>query len=102
MRDTRAEVILTIVNALVLPVADDVDWYRGWLSVDAEGRIAGLGEGEPPSLSGHVVDAGGAFVAPGFVSAHSHLFTSGMRGMTPGDTLYPWVAVQSDFIAGAD
>jgi cytosine/adenosine deaminase-related metal-dependent hydrolase len=107
---------LTIVNAVVLPMADGVDWFRGWLHVGADGRIAALGEGQPPAGtatplagagsdaigSGEVLDAKGAFVAPGFVSAHSHIFTSGMRGMTPGDGLYGWVGEQSTFISGAD
>ncbi|RFA13983.1 cytosine deaminase [Subtercola boreus] len=95
--------LLTIVNAVIIPVADGTDWFRGWMSVDSDGRISGLGEGEPPSTAeGELLDVGGAFVAPGFVSAHSHIFTSGMRGMTPGDNLYGWVGVQSEFISAAD
>ena len=108
---------LTIVNAVILPMADGVDWFRGWLSVGDDGRISGMGEGHPPAGraatpwaeagegligSGEVFDAKGAFVAPGFISAHSHIFTSGMRGMTPGDELYGWVGEQSTFISGAD
>jgi cytosine/adenosine deaminase-related metal-dependent hydrolase len=97
-------------------MADGTDWFRGWMTVGHDGRITGLGEGEPPAgtggtgpdapdapgASGRVLDAHGAFVAPGFVSAHSHIFTSGMRGMTPGDPLYGWVGEQSTFISGAD
>ncbi|MFB2579607.1 amidohydrolase family protein [Herbiconiux sp. P15] len=106
---------LTVVNAVVIPMADGVEWFRGWLRVGDDGRIAGLGAGDPPALDDgadgaagdepgehDVFDARGAFVAPGFISAHSHLFTSGMRGMTPGDNLYGWVGEQSTFIAGAD
>ncbi|CAN5360988.1 hypothetical protein BH09ACT6_BH09ACT6_01240 [soil metagenome] len=95
--------VSTIVNAVIIPMSDGTDWFRGWMSVDSDGRISGLGEGEAPASStGPVLDAQGSFVAPGFVSAHSHLFTSGMRGMTPGDNLYGWVGTQSSFIAGAD
>lgn len=87
-----------------VPIVPGKDWFRGWISVDADGLVAALGEGDAPSearLADEVLDAAGAFVAPGFISAHSHLFTSGMRGMTPGDPLYGWVGEQSAFIARA-
>lgn len=81
---------LVVTNAVLIPVADGgPDWFRGWLHVGDDGRIAGLGTGEPPA--GPVLDVGGALVAPGFVSAHSHLFTSGLRGIAAGSSLYPWV-----------
>ncbi|MBD8060005.1 amidohydrolase family protein [Cellulomonas sp. JH27-2] len=87
---------LLVHNALLIPVADAArDWFPGWLLVDDDGRIAAIeaGEPDPALLAGgvEVLDAGGAIVAPGFVSAHSHLFTSGMRGISAGSTLYPWV-----------
>ncbi|GAA1210476.1 amidohydrolase family protein [Pseudonocardia alaniniphila] len=47
-------------------------------------------------------DAGGAIVAPGFVSAHSHLFTSGLRGIAPASTLYPWLRAMSEVFRHAD
>jgi 5-methylthioadenosine/S-adenosylhomocysteine deaminase len=83
-------------DALIIPVSSSgPEWFLGWLLVGDDGRIAALGEGAPdPALleSGvPTLDVGGAIVAPGFVSAHSHLFTSGMRGISPGSTLYPWV-----------
>ncbi len=101
---------LTVTNAVVIPMADGADWFRGWFTVGHDGLIAAMGEGEPPRAAegeeaigtGEVLDVGGAFVAPGFVSAHSHIFTSGMRGMTPGDSLYGWVGEQSTFVSGAD
>jgi cytosine/adenosine deaminase-related metal-dependent hydrolase len=102
-----APAALTVVDAVILPMADRREWFRGWLSVGADGRISGLGEGVHPLLRtapdalGEIVDAGGAFVAPGFVSAHSHIFSSGMRGMTPGEPLYGWVAEQAQFTSGA-
>ncbi|GLK16821.1 amidohydrolase family protein [Herbiconiux flava] len=124
---SEASTLLTIVNAVVIPLADGpvlggaatggaggaaagaggTGWFRGWLAVGADGRIEAMGEGAlPPEResigSGEVLDAKGAFLAPGFVSAHSHIFTSGMRGMTPGEPLYGWVGEQSTFIAGAD
>lgn len=91
---------LLVVGAVVIPVAGE--WFRGWLAVDDDGRIAGLGAGEPPPADGEVLDVGGAFVAPGFVSAHSHLFTSGLRGIAPDATLYPWVRAMMEVFAHCD
>ena len=94
---------LTVVDALLVPVADTGPaWLRGWLTVGDDGRITGIGPGEPPVLSGDVLDAGGAIVAPGFVSAHSHLFTSGFRGIAPDATLYPWVRAMMEVMAHTD
>ena len=95
--------MLTVVDALLVPVADTgPTWLRGWLTVGDDGRITGIGPGEPPVLSGDVLDAGGAIVAPGFVSAHSHLFTSGFRGIAPDATLYPWVRAMMEVMAHTD
>ena len=87
---------LLVHDALLLPVSSQgPDWFLGWFLVGDDGRIVSMGEGAPDAsllVSGvPLLDAGGAIVAPGFVSAHSHLFTSGMRGISPGSTLYPWV-----------
>ena len=79
----------TFHNALVLPVVGEKPWFWGWLSVDDEGRISGIGEGSPPPdapLPHH--DLGGCFLAPGFVSAHSHIYTGGMRGVAASSPLY--------------
>jgi cytosine/adenosine deaminase-related metal-dependent hydrolase len=96
-------VTLTVTNAVVIPVADSgPDWFSGWLRVGDDGRITGLGPGEPPLLADEVLDVEGAIVAPGFVSAHSHLFTSGLRGIAPGSTLYPWVQAMMQVFARAD
>ena len=95
----------TVVNALLIPVADEQpDWFHGWMRIGGDGRIVGIGAGDPPP--GHegdyVLDVGGAMVAPGFVSAHSHLFTSGLRGIAPGSTLYPWVRAMMEVFRHAD
>jgi 5-methylthioadenosine/S-adenosylhomocysteine deaminase len=93
----------TVTNAVLIPVADaGPDWFTGWLTVGDDGRITGIGPGEPPAPTGDVLDVGGAMVGPGFVSAHSHLFTSGLRGIAPGSTLYPWVQAMMKVFAKAD
>jgi cytosine/adenosine deaminase-related metal-dependent hydrolase len=92
---------LTVRNAILLPVAGDREWLHGWLTVAADGRISGIGEGEPPATEGEIVDAAGAFVAPGFVSAHSHIYTGGMRGVAASSTLYPWVTRNTEMLLAA-
>ncbi len=77
---------------------------EGWLSVGADGRIAGLGRGEPPGrlAAEEELDARGSFLAPGFVSAHSHLFTSGLRGMGSDQALYGWSRALSPILGQLD
>jgi 5-methylthioadenosine/S-adenosylhomocysteine deaminase len=50
-----------------------------------DGRIAAIGSGTPDATADETLDVAGAFVAPGFVSSHSHLFTSGLRGLGVAD-----------------
>jgi cytosine/adenosine deaminase-related metal-dependent hydrolase len=93
----------TFHNALVLPVTGEQPWFWGWLSVDDDGRILGMGEGSPPRdapLPHH--DVKGCFLAPGFVSAHSHIYTGGMRGVAASSPLYEWVSLNSQMLLGAD
>ncbi|WP_375400514.1 amidohydrolase family protein [uncultured Amnibacterium sp.] len=73
----------------------------GWMLVE-HGRITATGAGDPPAVPGaRVLDVGGAFVAPGFVSAHSHLFTSGARGLGADETLYGWCDEMLGLMGGA-
>ena len=78
--------------------------FTGWISVGPEGLIAGLGAGDPPAglQATEYVEAGEAFVAPGFVSAHSHLFTSGSRGLGADQPLYGWIDAMTTFTRHAD
>ena len=85
---------LLVINArlITIPAGSDDPGYieRGWMRVE-DGRIAAIGAGDPTdSKADEVLDVDGAFVAPGFVSSHSHLFTSGLRGLGVADTLYGW------------
>ncbi|MDL9948657.1 amidohydrolase family protein [Gordonia sp. ABSL11-1] len=93
----------TFVNALVLPVTGDRTWFWGWLSVDESGRITGVGEGTPPADAPQPWrDLDGCFLAPGFVSAHSHIYTGGMRGVAPNSPLYEWVSLNGQMLLGAE
>ena len=85
---------LLIVNARLITVpagtADPGYHENGWLLVRGD-RIADLGDGLPPDVPGiEILDVAGSFVAPGFVSSHSHLFTSASRGLGVEQTLYGW------------
>lgn len=52
---------------------------RGWVGM-SEGRIVGVGSGDPPP-AGEVVDCSGDVILPGFVNAHAHLLGAFVRGM---------------------
>ncbi len=90
---------LLVTHARLITVAagrDDPGYIEhGWMLV-ADGRIAAIGEGDPDAgtlaqaADGETLDVQGAFIAPGFISAHSHLFTSGSRGLGVAETLYGW------------
>lgn len=87
---------LLVVHARLITIpagtADPGYIDGGWMLVGDDGRIAALGAGDVPAgtSADETLDAAGAFVAPGFVSSHSHLFTSGLRGLGVADTLYGW------------
>lgn len=95
---------LLVVNArlITVPAGTDDPGYleRGWMRVE-NGRIAAIGEGDAPASASvdEVLDVDGAFVAPGFVSSHSHLFTSGLRGLGVSETLYGWCDSMLGFTA---
>jgi len=84
--------MMLVVNALLIPVATDGPDVvaEGWMLVGDDGIIVATGSGTPPVVDADVLDVAGAFVAPGFVSSHSHLFTSATRGLGVDQTLYGW------------
>ena len=85
--------LVTNARLITMPAGTDDPGYleRGWMLVD-DGRISAIGAGDPPASASadETLDVAGAFVAPGFVSSHSHLFTSGLRGLGVAETLYGW------------
>lgn len=93
--------MLLVTNALLVPVSPtEPDVIPdGWMLVADDGTIDSLGSGTPPTVDAEHLDAGGAFVAPGFVSSHSHLFTSGLRGLGVDQTLYGWCDSMLGFTA---
>jgi len=85
--------LLVVRNAWLLTAEPGVQPCLGHLVVGADGKISAVGPGEPPSgnTAASFLDAGGKLVAPGFVSAHSHLFQSPLRGLGTDQTLYGWL-----------
>lgn len=90
---------LVVRNGLLFTMAPhQPDPFVGWMEVGDDGRILAIGVGPyAGDLGGaaQVIDATGKFIAPGFVSAHSHLHTSGTRGIAVDKSLYEWVAAMT-------
>jgi cytosine/adenosine deaminase-related metal-dependent hydrolase len=85
---------LIVINArLFTMAAGQKEVFTGYLVVDADGRIASVGEGTPPaSLKARQTwDAGGHWIIPGFLSAHSHLWQAAFRGIAADKTLPGWL-----------
>ncbi|PPF42739.1 cytosine deaminase [Pseudoclavibacter sp. AY1F1] len=83
--------LVTHARLITIPTGSTDAGYieDGWMLVE-DGRIAAIGSGAPSVTADETLDVAGKFVAPGFVSSHSHLFTSGLRGLGVADTLYGW------------
>ncbi|MCA0145297.1 amidohydrolase family protein [Blastococcus sp. LR1] len=102
---------LLVHDAVLLTLDPDrPDPFRGWFTVGDDGRLLTVEAGNPPPdvLAGlraeQVLDVGGALVGPGFVSSHSHLFTSASRGLGTDLSLYGWIEamLRYTFAAGAE
>ena len=82
------------------------DPFRGWFSVADDGRIAAVEPGNPPAAevaaASRVLELTGRLVGPGFVSAHSHLFTSASRGLGTDESLYGWIQAMTRYTDPAD
>lgn len=95
---------LTVVGGTLLTMAPGSGPLApGWMTVGSDGRILAVGAGDPPPGGhGRVLDVSGCLVAPGFVSAHSHLFTSGSRGLGMDQSLYGWIDAMTRYTRAAD
>jgi len=72
----------------------------GYMTVGADGKIGAVSAGDVPAgvTADRVLDAHGRFVAPGFISAHSHLAFSPLRGLGHTETLYGWIRASTRFL----
>jgi len=89
----RLASMLVVRNAQIITGQPGAEPFLGYMAVGVDGRIASIGPGEPPSWNHETtpIDAGGSIVAPGFISAHSHLFQSPLRGLGTSKSLYGWL-----------
>ncbi|APE36768.1 hypothetical protein BOX37_25740 [Nocardia mangyaensis] len=79
------------VDGLFVPVHDGAEPYRGFLTTE-NGVVTATGPGSPEIPAGAtVLDLAGKLVLPGFVSAHSHLWQSVLRGLADGCSTYGWI-----------
>ncbi|NYF78623.1 amidohydrolase family protein [Granulicella arctica] len=85
---------LLVRNATLFTMASGQrEPFLGYVVVERGGRIAAVEKGDPPAVvrADVVWDAGGAWVIPGFISAHSHLWQSAYRGLAADKTLLGWI-----------
>ena len=78
-----------IRNATILTMNDRLDIIEGAVAVDG-GRIVSVGA-EPDSPCDHVVNAGGAYLLPGFIQTHVHLCQTLFRSYADDMPLLEWL-----------
>src|SRR5258707_5961525 len=85
---------LVVKNAFILTMAKDQrEPVRGYLVVGEDGRLSAVAAGDPPGglQAKESLDAGGHWIIPGFISAHSHLWQSALRGLVSDQTMLGWI-----------
>ena len=93
-QSTTAPAKLLVKNAFVLTMAaGQREPVKGYLVVGQDGRLSAVAAGDPPTnlAAEQTLDAGGHWVIPGFISAHSHLWQSAFRGLGADKTLLGWI-----------
>ncbi|MDQ3486968.1 MAG: 5'-deoxyadenosine deaminase [Acidobacteriota bacterium] len=78
-----------IRNATILTMNDRVEIVHGAVSA-ADGRIRSVGP-EPEGTWDSVIDAGGAYLLPGFIQTHIHLCQTLFRGYADDMPLLDWL-----------
>jgi 5-methylthioadenosine/S-adenosylhomocysteine deaminase len=73
--------------------------FIGYMTVGADGKIIAVSPGAPPAdlTADRIVDVGGKFVAPGFISTHSHLADSALRGVGNDQNLAGWGVARQEY-----
>ncbi|HEX5474939.1 MAG TPA: 5'-deoxyadenosine deaminase [Vicinamibacterales bacterium] len=88
-RLTLASRSLLLRGATILTMNDALEIVEGAVSV-RDGRIASVGP-EPAERHDLVIDAGGAYLLPGFVQTHVHLCQTLFRGLADDMPLLEWL-----------
>src|SRR4051812_31146961 len=94
---------LLVLNAtLVTMEPDQLEPFLGYIAVGTDGRIAEIGHGAPPAgiKAEQTLDAGEQVIMPGFLSGHSHLAASVMRGINSGRELDGMIDFRPAFMDG--
>ena len=84
---------LLLENATIISVAaDQPDAFVGYMVVDEKGIISDIAAGAAPEsvVAEQEIDLDGKIIAPGFISAHSHIYMSPLRGLGHDVNLYGW------------
>jgi 5-methylthioadenosine/S-adenosylhomocysteine deaminase len=81
-----------IRHATVITMTDGLDVFHGAVSI-RDGRIAAVGA-EPDGAHDVVIDAGGAYLVPGFVQTHIHLCQTLFRGYADDLRLLDWLRLR--------
>lgn len=83
---------LVVENARFITMAPGDVPFLGYMLVDKEGRIASIEEGPVPNGLNvqRRINARGSVITPGFISAHSHIYMSPLRGLGHTQNLYGW------------
>ncbi len=71
----REDDVLAITGATILTMTGET--IENGTVVVRDGRIARVGRGVRSPGGAHVIDAGGGYVIPGIIDAHSHIATAG-------------------------
>ncbi|HRE07038.1 MAG TPA: amidohydrolase family protein, partial [Opitutaceae bacterium] len=89
----RAETLLVKDAMLITMKRGQEKPFVGYFRVGDNGRISHLAEGSPPAglAADRTIDARGKLIGPGFISGHSHIYMSPLRGLATDQTLYGWV-----------
>ena len=89
-----APALLLVKNAYIMTMAPgQKDPISGYLLIGTDGKLLAVAAGDPPAglAAKETWDAGGHWILPGFISAHSHLWQSAFRGMAADKTLTGWI-----------
>lgn len=94
--------MLLVENATLITMdPDQPDSFTGYMLVGESGRILSIGDGAAPAVPETVqrMDLEGKLVGPGFISAHSHIFMSPLRGLGHDVTLYGWFRAWDKYLS---